>query len=164
MFFRKKNIEENVINKTQEIFIDEGVVEDRSDEHASKEIKSDKLNYFYMELHNTRGRYSFLELTCTPDADKIYCNSTVTPMGSKDFREDFFEASRSIFQDLCSVCTKYNLALINGHNLLMHGASQEQFTSLIVKFESGEMISVYDNNSCLLSEECVEELLQIFKL
>ena len=75
-----------------------------------------------------------------------------------------FETDRSFLIKLQDIVAKYDLAQYNGYYYEVAGLPDRYGASIVIDYVSGEQIYAFDNQSCFLPVDAMEELLHLFLL
>lgn len=76
--------------------------------------------------------------------------------------EQLFRASHSFLNEVRALVDQYDIAQFNGHSVEVMGLPGDYGVDLQIVYGSGERISVYDNQDCVLPYAFLEELHALF--
>lgn len=77
--------------------------------------------------------------------------------------ERSFRESHSFLSQIYELVERYDVAQYNGHRVEVHGLPGDYGVDLHIQFASGESISAYDNQDCILPYNFINELLRLFE-
>ena len=143
----------------ENVEIDGGVVKDHILKGYSENIKSKEINFFEYQ------GYGF-HIICEKNENTIHIyakGGTSINRDGKYFNLDYNTKNQNLLNELQKTVEKYNISKNNGYEHEVAGLPEGLGDKISIKYESGEKIWKYSNQSPNLSEEASNAIYKIFQ-